>query len=273
VKAIYPIAKKEFKDRVRSKWIITLTLIFAILTIAISYFTGGGTFGGMEETVVALLGFSTLLVTLIAILLGYATISGEIESGSLSIVLAYPVKRVEALLGKFLGLGSVLVLATILGFGGGGIIIAANTGMEAILPYLAFICLTILLGLVYLSLSTCFSAICKKRVTSIVAGIVIFFWSMIYGTIILGIYLGTGGSFSDLMDPSAIPDWFWASIFLSPMDMNQATVMQAFGLNRILGFTVNPPFYINMISLTIVQVLWIITPLAIAFYFFKRRDV
>ena len=41
-KTIYAIAKKEFLDNYRNKWIIALTIIFLLLTLVISYF---GTLG------------------------------------------------------------------------------------------------------------------------------------------------------------------------------------------------------------------------------------
>ena len=79
-KAIYTIAKKEFLDNIRNKWIIVMSFIFIIMTIVSSYVAGGqGEFGGMEDTVVTLLSISTLLIPLIAIMLGFSTIAGEAE--------------------------------------------------------------------------------------------------------------------------------------------------------------------------------------------------
>ncbi len=134
-KSIYTIAKKEYMDNIRNKWIIAMVIIFLLLTILSSYLAGGQAggeeaLGGMEDTVVTLLSISSLLIPIIAIMLGYATISGEAESGSLSIVLSYPIKRVEVLIGKLLGLGSVLIFSIVLGFGVGGLIIAATDGVS-----------------------------------------------------------------------------------------------------------------------------------------------
>jgi ABC-type transport system involved in multi-copper enzyme maturation permease subunit len=137
---------------------------------------------------------------------------------------------------------------------------------------LAFIGLTILLGILYLSLSICFSAICKKRVSSLGMGIMIFFWSMIYGTIIFGIYLSTGGSWADLMS-GVIPGWIWRSIFLSPSDMYQQSVCLAFDIKKAFGFEITSPGYINLGNLIFAQLLWTIIPLIIAYYFFEKRDV
>lgn len=273
-KPIYSVAKKEFMDNIRNRWIIALTVIFVILTFAASVLGGKGSIGEMGETVTTLLSISCVLIPLIAIMLGYSTISGEAESGSLSVVLSYPVRRIEVLLGKFFGLGMVIVISVVIGFGSAGSIIIAVAGASKWSSYLAFIGLTILLGILYLSLSICFSAICKKRVTSLGAGIVIFFWSMIYGTIIFGIYLSTGGSWADLMTEQAkLPNWLWASVFLSPSDMYQSAVMLAFNIKQAFGFNITTPGFINLRSIIFVQLLWTIIPLILAYYFFERRDI
>jgi len=279
LRSIYSVAKKEFMDNIRNKWIIAMMIIFLLLTILASYLAGGQaggeeTFGGMEDTVVTILSISTLLIPIIAIMLGYSTISGEAESGSLSILLTYPIKRIDVLLGKLFGLGSVLIFSIVVGFGTGGLIIAATVGAAEGIAYLAFIALTSVLGLMYLSLSICISAFCKKRVTSIAGGVMIFFWAMIYGMIIFGILLATGITFEEFMTPGfAYPDWLFQSIFFSPGDMYQMSVMQAFGLSQAFGFTIEAPEYLSLGILTFAQFIWILVPLILAYIFFKRRDI
>ena len=152
-KSIFTISKKEFMDNIRNKWIILLTVIFVLLIIISSYLAGGqagsdNIFGNMQNSVLALLGISSIIIPLIAIVLGCLTISGEAESGSLNVVLSYPVSRLEVLLGKFFGLGFVLIFSIILGFGIGGIIIATTYGGEEAVGYLAFIGLSIILGFI-----------------------------------------------------------------------------------------------------------------------------
>lgn len=275
---ILAVAKKEFRDHLRNKWIIALTSIFVVLTIAASYLTGGRSgeelFGGLQGTVSTLLSISSILIPLIAIMLGYSTISGEDENGALPLVLSYPVTRGEVLAGKFLGLTSILISTIAIGFGIGGIIITGMVGMENIIPYLVFILLSILLGGIYLSLSIFFSAFCKKRSTSIGAGVLVFFWSMIYGTIVFGIYLSTGGTLEQLMNPQTIlPGWMWKSLVLSPMDMHGTAAMQAFGLEKAFGYNMEIPNYLNLKFLVVIQLIWIIIPAILAYFLFKKRDL
>jgi len=272
---IKTIAKKEFMDNLRNNWIIIMTILFIVLTLVISFVSGGGSLGDVEITVVGLLAISSLLIPIIAIMLGYSTISGEVESRSLSVVQSYPVSREEVYFGKFIGLGGVLAISVLLGFGASGLAIFATVGGANLTGFLVFIFITILLGLIYLSLSLSFSAILKRRTTSLYAGIGLFFWSMIISSVITGIHLGTGGSFMDFQS-GAIPDWLWsATIILSPSDMYQSATLLGFNLRTatITGFSLAIPDFITMTTLLTIIALWILIPLTVGYYFYKKRDI
>ncbi len=276
-KAIYTIAKKEFTDNIRNKWIIVLTIIFVLLIIVFSYVAGAGldgSLGNMELTVMGLLMISPLLIPLIAIILGFATIAGEAESGALYVVLSYPVRRIEVLLGKFFGLGSVLIASIFIGFGFGGVIIAATVGPESWAGYIGFILLSIFLGLIYLILSICISAYCKTRSRAIAGGIILIFWGMIFGTILMAIMYASGYEINDIMTGN-IPDWFFNAVVFSPGDLHQTAAMRAFGINSIdmMGFSVTIPEFLSMNLLLVVHLIWFIVPLFLAYFFFKRRDI
>ena len=277
LRAVYTIARKEFADNVRNRWILALVAIFLTLTLVSSYLAsgkaGGSSLGGMEATVLTLLSLSSILLPLISVILGYSAISGEAESGALLVVLAYPVRRSEILLGKLLGLGSVLVFSIVAGFGVAGIVIAATAGTGSAPAYLAFLGLTILLGMLYLSMSVFFSTLCAKRVTSLGAGVLLFFWSMIIGSVTMGVYLSTGGSLQELMSGGgSLPDWVWTNVFFSPMDMNQFTVMKAFGVNQMFGFSMESPSFMSLEALVGAQLVWTLVPMALSYYFIRRRD-
>jgi ABC-type transport system involved in multi-copper enzyme maturation permease subunit len=273
---VITIAKKEFMDNLRNNWIMILTVLFIILTLVISFVSGGGSLGDIEITVVGLLTIASVLVPIIAVMLGYNTISGEAESGSLLVMQSYPVSRGEVYFGKFLGLGSVLAVSVLLGFGISGIVIGAAVGGANPGGFLVFIFLTILLGLIYLSMSICFSAILKRRTTSLYAGIGLFFWSMIISSVILGVFLGTGGSFADLLS-GGMPNWLWSSMMvLSPMDMFQTATFLGFDLRvaNISGFGgIAIPDFISMANLLVIFILWIVIPLGVGYYFYRKRDI
>lgn len=280
-KSVYYVAKKEFLDNIRNKWIIILTLLLFLLVILFSYVAGAnGRLADPQTTAIRLIALSSIIVPLIAIILGFSTISGEAESGSFSVVLSYPVTRLEVLLGKFVGLGSVIVTTVLAGFGIGGIIIIATTSGEYWLGFLIFIVLTILLGLIYLSLSICISSYFKRRITSIGGGLFVFFWGQILGFIFLGILYATGYQIADLAKGN-IPSWYWIENFFSPTDLNQVAVLRGFGQNNInlgevgagLRNTMALPDFLSAANVMVVILLWIILPLVIAYFLFKRRDI
>lgn len=194
--SISSIAKKEILDNVRNKWIIVLTIIFASLALVVSYFgsifsQGWQNFGATISGMMSLVQF---LIPIIGLMLGYAAIIGEIEKGSMSSLLSLPVNRLEIILGKFFGLGSIISFTTLIGFGVAGIVIAANVADVNYADYLVFIGATILLGLVFLSLSLFFSSLFKKRSTAMGGAILLWFlFNMILPLVFVGIMIASSG--------------------------------------------------------------------------------
>jgi len=251
---------------------------FCIINNTFSYAAGSfsfseDTFANMQITVFGLMGTTSWLILLIAIMLGFSTISGEAESGALNIVLSYPVRRVEVLLGKLLGLGSVLIVSIFIGFGIGGVIIALTVGPESWIGYIAFIFLSIFLGFIYLSLSICISSFCKKRITSIAGGILIFFWSWIYEPIIVIILFVTGGS-EDFLSGNTLELYINSKVF-NPSALYDTTVRRAFGIDVVdtIGGSAPYPDFLSTINLIIFHIIWVIVPMVLAYYFFKKRDI
>ena len=118
---ILTIAGKEFRDRMRNRWVLAVALVFTVFSLAIAYFGGAqqGTVGfrSIEFTIASLVSLVIYLIPLIALLLGFDAIVGERERGSLDLLLSLPITRLELLLGKYLGLAAALTLSTLAGFG------------------------------------------------------------------------------------------------------------------------------------------------------------
>ena len=279
INSIYAVSKKEFKDNVRNHWLLALTGIFFVLVFFTSLLAGGSgedsAFGGFEDKVTTLMMIANILVPIIGIMLGYATISGEVESGSMDLVLSYPIRRVELLVGKLIGLAAVLGISTLVGLGTSGFLIGFLAGdLSSLGDYFLFIMITILFGMLYLSLSTFASTLTSKRSTSLGIAIVIFFWSSIYAMTIMGIYFSQGYSFSDITT-GGFPDWVWRTLLFSPQDMYGTAVYLAFGMNEIsmMGFQMQIPTYFNLSLIISVQLLWVFIPIIIGLYWFHKKDI
>ena len=132
-----------------------------------------------------------------------------------------------------------------------------------------------LLGMLYLSLSVCISSVLKRRVTSLGAGVVVFFWGMICGMVWIGVYMATGGDAAAFLqgDTSGVPDWFWIEVFLSPQDGSGTAAMLAFGETEIMGYSVDLPSWVNLGTLVLAHLVWTLVPIALAYWWFQKRDV
>ncbi len=103
------IARNAFREAVRDRVLYNL-VFFALLMMAAAVLVGQISID-IEQTVIVSLGLSaiSLIGLLIAIFLGVALVSKEMDKRTLYALLAKPVRRWEFLLGKFGGL--VLTLA------------------------------------------------------------------------------------------------------------------------------------------------------------------
>ena len=118
---ILTIAGTEFRIARRNRWITVsavLMMIFAlVLTAAGSAPSGALAADRLSVVVASLTSLAVYVVPLIALLLSFDAIAGEVERGTLSLLLTYPVSRAEALAGKLLAHIAVLTLALLAGYG------------------------------------------------------------------------------------------------------------------------------------------------------------
>jgi len=267
------IAKKEIMDCIRNFWIITITAIFVLLTLIESYF--GSVFSTGWHDFGATISFMMLsvewIVPILAFMLGYAAIIGEIERGSMSALLSMPINRVEIVFGKFLGLGGVLSLSILLGFGSAGAIIGIMIPNANYGEYLSFILSTVLYGLVYLSVAIFFSTLFKKRATALGGAIFLwFFFNMILPLVLLGIAVA-GKALPDIINGN-VPDWYYVLQLINPTSVYSALVSLNVGLELMETVGEYPTFYTTELLVTVL-IIWITVFLILTFWRFRRKDI
>src|SRR3569832_2661847 len=115
----------EIRDGMRNRWVMATTLLLAALALTLSFLgsapTGAVKVSPLEVTIVSLSSLTIFLLPLIALLLSYDAIVGEIDRGAMALLLAYPVARWQVMLGKFIGHAAVIAFATTLGYGDAGV--------------------------------------------------------------------------------------------------------------------------------------------------------
>ena len=192
---IWIITGKEVRDSLRNRWVLAATLLLAALALSLGFLgsspTGSVKADPLTITVVSLSSLSIFLIPLIAMLLAYDAVIGEIERGTMALLLSYPVSRWQVLVGKFIGHLIILTLATTAGYGLAGIALQlAHGGLDiaAWKPFALLIVASVLLGAAFLAMGYLISAKVKERGTA--AGIAIGVWLffvVIFDMALLGI--------------------------------------------------------------------------------------
>ena len=120
IETILIVAGKELRDCLRSRWLVFGSALFAILGLAVFFGTAaiGGTlqYQPLPSVMNSLLSLTVFLLPLLALLLAYDAFVGEAESGTLLLMLTYPLSRLQWLTGKAMGQGAALLLVLVIGF-------------------------------------------------------------------------------------------------------------------------------------------------------------
>lgn len=262
------IAAKEFRDRIRNRWLLAVALIFSLFALAIAYVgtaqLGEVGFRSIDVTIASLVSLVIYLVPLIALILGYDAIVGERERGSLELLQSMPITRFEILLGKYLGLSAALASSTAIGFGAGLLPLAAELSNRDVYHYAGFVFSAILMGLAFLSISLLVSVVTQDRVRASGVAIALwFFFVLIFDLLLMGALVASHGNLG-----SAV---FGALLMLNPADVFR--LLNIFSSKEVQGMyglaTVMPGSLTNPLVLVTILLGWIIVPFFLANWRFK----
>lgn len=177
---IIAAAKAEFRIAFRNRWVAISIAMMALFAIVLSAAGSApsGELGAdkLSVTVASLTSLGVYLVPLIALLMSFDAIAGEVERGTLPLVLTYPVSRSEILLGKFVAHLGILALAVAVGYA-----IAAGVAFwqdprasEGVAALVRLFATSVLLGATFLGLGYAISAWARRPGAA--AGLVIGLW-------------------------------------------------------------------------------------------------
>ena len=263
------IAGKEFWDRIRNRWVLAVALVFTVFALVIAYFgaaqQGAVGFRSIELTIASLVSLVIYLIPLIALVLGFDAIVGERERGSLDLLLAMPITRLELLLGKYLGLAAALTFSTVAGFGLVAVVLAAKLELGALFHYFGFVLSSVLLGCAFLSLAVMLSTFAADRTRA--SGLAIaawFFFVLVFDLLLLGALVVSGGQWGGELFPYLL--------LANPADVFR--ILNIFSLDEVRTLyglaTVFPRALADPWLLGLVMLAWIVTPLAIATWRFRK---
>ncbi len=265
------IAAKEFRDRIRNRWVLAVAIIFALFALAIAYFgasqQGQVGFRSIDVTIASLVSLVIYLVPLIALILGYDAIVGERERGSLELMLTMPITRFEILLGKYLGLAAALSCATVLGFGSGLLPLANELTVRDGFHYAGFVGSAILMGLAFLSISMLVSVVALDRVRASGVAIALwFFFVLIFDLLLMGALVMSQGSLGSTLFASLLM-FNPADVFRLMNIFSSEQVQTMYGLATVMPERLTDPGV-----LLAIMAAWIVVPFFIAYWRFTCRQ-
>ncbi len=272
--AVTTIARQELVINIRNRWTLVFAALFGVLVLAISYFglVTGGTVGfqGFARTSASLLNMVLYIIPLVALTMG--TLSFTSEKSASELLFSQPVTRGEILVGKFLGLFASIFTATLVGFGLAGVIIAAKAGTEGALRYPALIGFSLLLALIFLSLSAFISAVCGRQSKAFgVALFVWFFFVLFYDLVVIGATF--------LFKERTANAFLFGSLFGNPVDMVRVASLMTLNGKDIFGAggAALLRFFggegLSIALLLIALSFWVVAPLFFAQRLLRHQDI
>ena len=269
------VMRKEIQEGLRNRWVLATTLLLAALALTLT-FLGSAPVGNvgaspLDVVIVSLSSLTTFLVPLIALLISHDAIVGEMERGTMLLLLSYPISRWQVIFGKFVGHLAILAFATLLGYGAAALALAAmGTAIDAA-SWWAFgsmILSSIMLGAVFVAIGYLVSALVRQRGTA--AGIAIGIWLLfvlIYDMALLGILVVDQGRTvgAGLLN---------AALLLNPTDAYRLLNLGSEGASSVSGMAgVVENVSLSPAMLVAALAMWVIVPLAAATLVFSRKEL
>ncbi|GAB1583052.1 ABC transporter permease subunit [Phyllobacterium phragmitis] len=276
MRSILIIAGKEVQEGLRNRWVVAATVLLATLALTLTFLgsapTGNVGVEPLDIVIVSLSSLTIFLVPLIALLISHDALVGEVERGTMLLLLSYPLARWQILLGKFVGHVAILAFATATGYG----IAAASlplTGTPvnwaSLAAFLGMIGSSVVLGGVFVAIGYLLSALAANRGTA--AGVAIGVWLffvLLFDMALLGLLVADQGRTitAPVLD---------AVLLLNPADayrlLNLAgsgSVSMLAGMAGLAGDSALRP----SVLLAALGV-WILLPLGLAWLAFSRREL
>jgi Cu-processing system permease protein len=275
MRQILIIAGKELRDGMRNRWVLATTLLLAALALTLAFLgsapTGSVKVSALAVTIVSLSSLSIFLVPLIALLLSYDAIVGEVDRGTMALLLAYPVARWQVVLGKFAGHLCILGFSTLIGYGiaGAALQLAGNDDPGAWVAFTAMIASSVLLGGVFIAIGYLVSVLVRDRGTA--GGIAIGIWLLfvlLYDMALLGLLVADQGRTVSASVLNVL-------LLMNPADVYR--LLNLTGTTSVSGFAgvsgLGASTGLGISTLTGVLAAWMLVPLAASVALFNRRQV
>jgi Cu-processing system permease protein len=272
--AFYMILRKELKDSLKSKWLVTFAITFFFLALGVPYIILGA--GGLLPqdypgmVVGTLITLAVPLVPLVSLAMSSTTVAGERETGTLEYLLAQPATKSEVFFGKYVGIVLSLTLAMMLGYGGAELIVYA-TNPTFIISFIYALVYSSLLSGASVGLGFIISVLTKTRAAAIGSGLFLWFiLVIIYDSGFLGV-ITVALNADSLLLPLTIANPVETTRILAMMHMADSPLRGELGPQASYLLQQYGSIVASRI-LAAVLLLWVIVPVLVSYLIFRKQD-
>jgi ABC-2 type transport system permease protein len=314
LRSIRVVAEKDFRDAIKSRALLILGAVFVVFFASAAFFfadqvsqalqnaanASNGTNATQAQQVReslnsdAFLGTLTqitrLLIPLTGIVVSYAALVGERESGTMKLLLSLPHSRLSVVLGKLIGRSGVVAVPVLLGF-----LVAApmfpilGVTFEPV-GFVAFALATALVGIVFVAISLGASAAAStaRRAVVGVVGLYVLF-TLLWGQVSNAVFQRIAEN-TDLGNEALIQT-FLVIRHLNPVRAYESLVASVGPQSPLEARTSvfsgfqgqiyaqalqqgdGLPVYLTDPALVVYLLLWIAVPVALGYWAFERADL
>jgi len=240
------VAREEFRQALESRWLFGFTALLAALVLGLSFFGMAQSrevgFQGFARVTLSLMNLVLFIVPLTGLMLGVTSVTG----------------------------GSALTVAQLVGFGGGGVVVALSAGADQVRGFAALAGLSIALGWLMVSTSLMIAVLRPDRLKAMSTAL--FLWLLLvvaYDLVVLGA--------TTILNGLPLQRVLVPALLLNPVDIARVLTTLAVGSGALFGPTSAVLMQLSGTAAGIgigllVLAVETIVPAAIAMWVFERRD-
>ncbi len=278
------VAKKYFRDAVRARTLWALSALFLVLAAGIAFaYAYVDELSGGDPSALGVMFFVANIVgtfiSLAAILACYKAIAGERESGTIKILLSLPHSRRDVIVGKLLGRTAVLALPVVIALLIGIVIAGVLIGEFAPVGTVAFALVSLLFAFTYVSIMVGISGTTGS--TSRAAALAVGFFvvvELMWDIVALGLAFAANG-FQFPQTAADFPEWLFVVNQVPPSSsfVTSLTAVIPEAPAAVAGGTQSPgdveAFFGTPWLGIVVLLFWLVIPVLLGFYRFRKADL
>ncbi|WP_277553270.1 ABC transporter permease [Halobaculum limi] len=287
---VHHVARVDLRTAIRSRMVRWLTGVLTGLSVlGVSLVALLGVEDATAVDAVGPLSLpAVLVVPLAAIVVGYVAVVGERRTGSLKVLLGFPVSRGAVVAGKLVARAATVVLAVLVAFAVSGVLAAVLYGGVPLGRYAAFTLATVALGVAFAGSAVGVSAAVATRGRALALAVgsyllLVLFWQ----PVVAGIHYAATGD----LPGTVVPAWYLLLDRLSPVGAYQVLVRAALDTTATASvFAVRPPaasaaslsaqlggdpipWYLSNVAAALVLCMWTVLPVGVGYLRFRGRDL